>query len=166
MKEKPPEKGKKSKKKKKGPEPIKKEEEQNKTNENFKKEKPKIGMFSYRLSEANVISHLFNNILKKKETNNNFGAVIYENDISGNQAGIIQLGMALNFDYIILNGVNMSEQKITKIKAYIEELDNLFNIKNLPEDEIKEPKKENVPNKIIEEGNVENKNNNENLNPN
>ena len=60
----------------------------------------------------------------------------------------------------------MSEQKITKMKAYIEELDNLSNIKNLPEDEIKEPKKENVPNKIIEEGNVENKNNNENLNPN
>ena len=166
VKEKPPEKGKKSKKKKKGPEPVKTEESQNKTNENFKKEKPKIGMFSYRLSEANVISHLFNNILKKKETNNNFGAVIYENDISGNQAGIIQLGVALNFDYIILNGVNMSEQKITKIKAYIEELDNLFNIKNLPEDEIKEPKKEKVPNKIIEEGNVENKNNNENLNPN
>ena len=166
VKEKPPEKGKKSKKKKKGPEPVKTEESQNKTNENFKKEKPKIGMFSYRLSEANVISHLFNNILKKKETNNNFGAVIYENDISGNQAGIIQLGVALNFDYIILNGVNMSEQKITKMKAYIEELDNLSNIKNLPEDEIKEPKKENVPNKIIEEGNVENKNNNENLNPN
>ena len=166
VKEKPPEKGKKSKKKKKGPEPIKTEESQNKTNENFKKEKPKIGMFSYRLSEANVISHLFNNILKKKETNNNFGAVIYENDISGNQAGIIQLGMALNFDYIILNGVNMSEQKITKIKAYIEELDKFSNIKNLPEDEIKEPKKENVPNKIIEEGNVENKNNNENLNRN
>ena len=123
-------------------------------------------MFSYRLSEANVISHLFNNILKKKETNNNFGAVIYENDISGNQAGIIQLGMALNFDYIILNGVNMSEQKITKIKAYIEELDNLSNIKNLPEDEIKEPKKENVPNKIIEEENADKKNNNENSNPN
>ena len=59
-------------------------------------------MFSYRLSEANVISHLFNNILKKKETNNNFGAIIYENDISGNQAGIIQLGMALNFDYSLL----------------------------------------------------------------
>ena len=166
VKEKPPEKGKKSKKKKKGPEPVKTEESQNKTNENFKKEKPKIGMFSYRLSEANVISHLFNNILKKKETNNNFGAVIYENDISGNQAGIIQLGMALNFDYIILNGVNMSDQKITKIKAYIEELDNLSNIKNLPEDEIKDPKKENMPNKVVEEGNVENKNNNENLNPN
>ena len=129
-------------------------------------EKPKIGMFSYRLSESNVISHLFNSILKKKETNPNFGGVIYENDISGNQAGIIQLGMALNFDYIILNGVNMSDQKITKIKAYIEELDNLSNIKNLPEDEIKDPKKENMPNKVAEEGNAENKINNENINPN
>ena len=123
-------------------------------------------MFSYRLSESNVISHLFNSILKKKETNPNFGGVIYENDISGNQAGIIQLGMALNFDYIILNGVNMFDQKITKIKAYIEELDNLSNIKNLPEDEIKDPKKENMPNKVAEEGNAENKINNENINPN
>ena len=165
-KEKPQEKGKKTKKKKKAPETVKTEESPNKTNENFKKEKPKIGMFSYRLSESNVISHLFNSILKKKETNPNFGGVIYENDISGNQAGIIQLGMALNFDYIILNGVNMSDQKITKIKAYIEELDNLSNIKNLPEDEIKDPKKENMPNKVVEEGNAENKINNENLNPN
>ena len=165
-KEKPQEKGKKTKKKKKAPETVKTEESPNKTNENFKKEKPKIGMFSYRLSESNVISHLFNSILKKKETNPNFGGVIYENDISGNQAGIIQLGMALNFDYIILNGVNMSDQKITKIKAYIEELDNLSNIKNLPEDEIKDPKKENMPNKVAEEGNAENKINNENINPN
>ena len=107
-------------------------------------------MFSYRLGEANVISQLFNNLLKKKENNPDFGGVIYENDLEANQAGIIQLGMALNFDYIILNGVNMSDQKITKIKTYIEELDNLANLKNIPEDkvvkEVKEQKKDNVDN--------------------
>ena len=131
-KEKPPEKPKKGKKKKKPVETVKTEEVANKTNENFKKEKPKIGMFSYRLGEANVISQLFNNILKKKETNADFSGVIYENDIEANQAGIIQLGMALNFDYIILNGLNMSAQKITKIKAYVEELDNVANLRNIP----------------------------------
>ena len=146
---------------------------QNKTNENFKKEIPKVSTFSYRLGDANVISHLFNNILKKKETNPNFGGIIYENDIEGNQAGIIELGMALNFDYIILNGVNMSDQKITKIKTYIEELDNLSALKNLPEDDIKDLKKDNLPNKVNEEPKEENKNkdntkknNNENVNPN
>jgi outer membrane biosynthesis protein TonB len=170
---KPPEKPKKAnKKKKKNPEVAKTEDIQNKTNENFKKEKPKIGMFSYRLGEANVISQLLNNILKKKETNPNFGGVIYENDIEGKQDGIIQLGMALNFDYIILNGVNMSEQKITKIKSYIEELDNVSNIKNLPEDEVKDLKKDNPTNQNNEppkeedknKGNIEQKNN-ENVNP-
>ena len=160
---KPPEKTKKTRKKKKNSEVVKTEETQNKTNENFKKEKPKVGMFSYRLGEANVISQLFNNILKKKEINPNFGGVIYENDIEGNQDGIIQLGMALNFDYIILNGVNMSDQKITKIKSYVEELENVANIKNIPEDniskEIKDLNKDTLLNKVPEAMNIDNKNN-------
>ena len=160
---KPPEKTKKTRKKKKNSEVVKTEETQNKTNENFKKEKPKVGMFSYRLGEANVISQLFNNILKKKEINPNFGGVIYENDIEGNQDGIIQLGMALNFDYIILNGVNMSDQKITKIKSYVEELENVANIKNLPENniskEIKDLNKDTLLNKVPEAMNIDNKNN-------
>ena len=167
-KEKPPEKPKKGKKKKKPVETVKTEEVANKTNENFKKEKPKIGMFSYRLGEANVISQLFNNILKKKETNANFSGVIYENDIEANQAGIIQLGMALNFDYIILNGLNMSAQKITKIKAYVEELDNVANLKNIPENnEVKDVKKDNDVNKNnTEVKNLENQTNKENLDKN
>ena len=167
-KEKPPEKPKKGKKKKKPVETVKTEEVANKTNENFKKEKPKIGMFSYRLGEANVISQLFNNILKKKETNANFSGVIYENDIEANQAGIIQLGMALNFDYIILNGLNMSAQKITKIKAYVEELDNVANLKNIPENnEIKDIKKDNDVNKNNSEvKNLENQTNKENVDKN
>ena len=143
-------KGKKTKKKKKSAETIKTDEPQIKTEENFKKEKPKIGLCSYRLRESIVLSDLFNNILKMKEKNKSVGGVIYENDIESNQAGIIYLGMALNFDYIILNGVNMSAQKITKIKAYVEELDNVANLKNIPEDkvvkEVKEQKKDNVDN--------------------
>ena len=167
-KEKPPEKPKKGKKKKKPVETVKTEEVANKTNENFKKEKPKIGMFSYRLGEANVISQLFNNILKKKETNADFSGVIYENDIEANQAGIIQLGMALNFDYIILNGLNMSAQKITKIKAYVEELDNVANLKYIPENnEIKDVKKDNDVNKNnTEVKNLENQTNKENVDKN
>ena len=170
-KEKPPEKPKKGKKKKKPVETVKTEEVANKTNENFKKEKPKIGMFSYRLGEANVISQLFNNILKKKETNANFSGVIYENDIEANQAGIIQLGMALNFDYIILNGLNMSAQKITKIKAYVEELDNIANLKNIPEkpenNEAKDVKKDIDINKNnTEVKNLENQTNKENVDKN
>ena len=167
-KEKPPEKPKKGKKKKKPVETVKTEEVANKTNENFKKEKPKIGMFSYRLGEANVISQLFNNILKKKETNADFSGVIYENDIEANQAGIIQLGMALNFDYIILNGLNMSAQKITKIKAYVEELDNVANLKNIPENnEVKDIKKDNDINKNnTEVKNLENQTNKENVDKN
>ena len=116
-----------SKKKKKNLEVIKTDEPQIKTEENCKKEKPKISLYSYRLREANVLSDLFNNILKMKEKNKNVGGIIYENDIESNQAGIINLGMALNCDYIILNGVNMSDQKVTKIKEYIEELDNFSN---------------------------------------
>ena len=167
-KEKPPEKPKKGKKKKKPVETVKTEEVANKTNENFKKEKPKIGMFSYRLGEANVISQLFNNILKKKETNADFSGVIYENDIEANQAGIIQLGMALNFDYIILNGLNMSAQKITKIKAYVEELDNVANLKYIPENnEVKDIKKDNDINKNnTEVKNLENQTNKENVDKN
>ena len=167
-KEKPPEKPKKGKKKKKPVETVKTEEVANKTNENFKKEKPKIGMFAYRLGEANVISQLFNNILKKKETNTDFSGVIYENDIEANQAGIIQLGMALNFDYIILNGLNMSAQKITKIKAYVEELDNVANLKNIPENnEVKDVKKDNDVNKNnTEVKNLENQTNKENVDKN
>jgi hypothetical protein len=110
-------------------EAIKNDEPQIKTEENLKKEKPKISLYSYRLREANVISDMFNNILKIKENNKTVGGVIYENDIESNQAGIINLGMALNFDYIILNGVNMSDQKITKIKGYVEELEILSNRK-------------------------------------
>ena len=139
-------KGKKTKKKKKSAEAVKTDEPQIKTEENFKKEKPKIGLCSYRLREPIVISDLFNNILKMKEKNKSVGGVIYENDIESNQAGIIYLGMALNFDYIILNGVNMSEQKIIKIKAYIEELDNVNNFDKLDEDET-DKKKENQENK-------------------
>ena len=139
-------KGKKTKKKKKSAEAVKTDEPQIKTEENFKKEKPNIGLCSYRLRESIVISDLFNNILKMKEKNKSVGGVIYENDIESNQAGIIYLGMALNFDYIILNGVNMSEQKIIKIKAYIEELDNVNNFDKLDEDE-KKKKKENQENK-------------------
>lgn len=119
-----------SKKKKKNLEAVKSDEPQIKTEENYKKEKPKIGLISYRLREANVLSDMFNNILKMKEKNKNVGGVIYENDIESNQAGIINLGMALNCDYIILNGVNMSDQKITKIKGYIEELDIISNNDN------------------------------------
>ena len=141
------EKGKKTtKKKKKNIEVIKNEEPLIKTEENFKKEKPKINFCSYRLREANVISDLFDSILKMKEKNKNVGGILYENDIESNQAGIIYLGMSLNCDYIILNGVNMSEQKITKIKCYIEELDNIEN--NTEENENKiEEKKENNENK-------------------
>ena len=139
-------KGKKTKKKKKSAEMIKTDEPQIKTEENFKKEKPKIGLCSYRLRESIVLSDLFNNILKMKEKNKSVGGVIYENDIESNQAGIIYLGMALNFDYIILNGVNMSEQKIIKIKAYIEELDNVNNFDKIEEDET-DKKKENQENK-------------------
>ena len=142
----------------------------NKNNKNNRsnKEESKIGMFAYRLGEANVISQLFNNILKKKETNTDFSGVIYENDIEANQAGIIQLGMALNFDYIILNGLNMSAQKITKIKAYVEELDNVANLKNIPENnEIKDVKKDNDVNKNnTEVKNLENQTNKENVDKN
>ena len=111
---------------------------------------------------------MFNNILKKKETNADFSGVIYENDIEANQAGIIQLGMALNFDYIILNGLNMSAQKITKIKAYVEELDNVANLKNIPENnEIKDVKKDNDVNKNnTEVKNLENQTNKENVDKN
>ena len=145
-----------SKKKKKNLETVKTDEPQIKTEENFKKEKPKIGLYSYRLREANVISDLFNNILKIKENNKNVGGVIYENDIESNQAGIIYLGMALNFDYIILNGLNMSEQKITKIKAYIEELDNIENSEKVKDEtevknEEKKENKENIQDNIKEE---------------
>ena len=142
-----------SKKKKKNLEVVKNDEPQIKTEENLKKEKPKIGLCSYRLKEINVISDLFNNILKIKEKNKNVGGIIYENDIESNQAGIIDLGMALNFDYIILNGVNMSEQKITKIKAYIEELDNVSSLeKGEEEKEVKqEENKENIQENIKEE---------------
>ena len=139
-------KGKKTKKKKKSAETVKTDEPQIKTEENFKKEKPKIGLCSYRLRESIVLSDLFDDILKMKEKNKSVGGVIYENDIESNQAGIIYLGMALNFDYIILNGVNMSEQKIIKIKAYIEELDNANNFDKIEEDET-EKKKENQENK-------------------
>ena len=112
-----------------------------------------------------------NNILKKKETNADFGGVIYENDIEANQAGIIQLGMALNFDYIILNGLNMSAQKITKIKAYVEELDNVANLKNIPEkqenNEVKDVKKDVDINKnTTEVKNLENQTNKENVDKN
>ena len=149
-----------TKKKKKNLEPVKTDEPL-KTEENFKKEKPKIGLFSYRLREANVISHLFNNILKMKEKNNNFGGILYENDIESNQAGIINLGMALNCDYIILNGVNMSDQKITKIKEYIEELDSISNEENTGEEN--EPKiEENKENNENQE-NKENDGNKENI---
>jgi hypothetical protein len=146
-----------SKKKKKNLEAIKNDEPQIKTEENLKKEKPKISLYSYRLREANVISDMFNNILKIKENNKTVGGVIYENDIESNQAGIINLGMALNFDYIILNGVNMSDQKITKIKGYVEELEILSNrkeegdINEKENEEKKENKNENVQDKIKED---------------
>ena len=141
-----------SKKKKKNLEAVKSDEPQIKTEENYKKEKPKIGLISYRLREANVLSDMFNNILKMKEKNKNVGGVIYENDIESNQAGIINLGMALNCDYIILNGVNMSDQKITKIKGYIEELDIISNNDNNGEG-----------NEVKNEENKENKENKENI---
>ena len=145
-----------SKKKKKNLEAIKNDEPQIKTEENLKKEKPKISLYSYRLPQANVISDMFNNILKIKENNKTVGGVIYENDIESNQAGIINLGMALNFDYIILNGVNMSDQKITKIKGYVEELDILSNRKeegdiNEKVNEEKKDNNENIQDKIKED---------------
>ena len=142
-----------SKKKKKNLEAVKSDEPQIKTEENYKKEKPKIGLISYRLREANVLSDMFNNILKMKEKNKNVGGVIYENDIESNQAGIINLGMALNCDYIILNGVNMSDQKITKIKGYIEELDIISNNDN----------NNGEGNEVKNEENKENKENKENI---
>jgi len=159
-----------SKKKKKNIEPVKSDEPQLKTEENFKKEKPKIGLYSYRLREANVISHLFANILKLKETNPNMGGIIYENDIESNQSGIISLGMALNCDYIILNGVNMSDQKITKIKAYVEELESYSNEENVEgnnevnNEENKEEKKEENKEEENKENVQENKKEEEALN--
>jgi len=159
-----------TKKKKKNLEPVKSDEPQIKTEENFKKEKPKIGLYSYRLREANVISHLFTNILKLKEANPNMGAVIYENDIESNQSGIINLGMALNCDYIILNGVNMSDQKITKIKAYVEELESISKEENVEgnnevsNEENKEEKKEENKEEENKENVQENKKEEEVLN--
>ena len=159
-----------TKKKKKNLEPVKSDEPQIKTEENFKKEKPKIGLYSYRLREANVISHLFANILKLKEANPNMGAVIYENDIESNQSGIINLGMALNCDYIILNGVNMSDQKITKIKAYVEELESISKEENVEgnnevtNEENKEEKKEENKEEENKENVQENKKEEEVLN--
>ena len=55
-------------------------------------------------------------ILWIKEKNKEVGGVIYENDIESDQTGIINLGLALNCDFINLNVVNMSDQKISKIK--------------------------------------------------
>ena len=166
------EKGKKaSKKKKKNLDVVKNEEQLIKTEENFKKEKPKIGLCSYRLREANVISDLFDNILKMKENNKNVGGILYENDIESDQAGIIYLGMSLNCDYIILNGVNMSEQKTTKLKAYIEELENYSIFENNDEIKNEENKgnnenKENIQENIKEESVYEDEKNNKNLNKN
>ena len=159
------EKGKKTtKKKKKNLEVVKNDEPQIKTEENLKKEKPKIGLYSYRLREVIVISDLFNNILKMKENNKSCGAIIYENDIESNQAGIISLGMALNCDYIILNGLNMSEQKITKLKAYIEELDNDSGLEKIEEEnDIKKEKvQENIKEEPVHEDVKSNQNSNKN----
>ena len=68
-------------------------------------------------------------ILWIKEKNKEVGGDIYENDIESDQTGIINLGLALNCDFIILNVVNMSDQKISKIKEYIEEIDNMKKMK-------------------------------------
>ena len=90
-----------------------------------------------------------------KEKNKEVGGVIYENDIESDQTGIINLGLAINCDFIILNGLNMSDQKITKIKEYIEEIENM---KKANGSQVEVPKENNT---IIEEkkneGEVENK---------
>ena len=153
--EKPKSNTKKSTKKGKKKVDVKTEEQQIKTEENVKKEPPKIDLLSYRLADANVMSDLLNHIVKMKEKNKEVGGVIYENDIESDQTGIINLGLAINCDFIILNGLNMSDQKITKIKEYIEEIENM---KKANGSQVEVPKENNT---IIEEkkneGEVENK---------
>ena len=61
----------------------------------------------------------------------------------------------------------MSDQKITKIKAYVEELDNVANLKNIPENnEVKDLKKEFDLNINPEVKNEEIKTNKENVDKN
>ena len=158
---------KKSKKKRKTVETVKTEEQVAKKEETVKKEKPKVNFFSYKLTDANVLSHFFTHIKKIKEKNPNIGAILYTNDYETPQAGIIQLGMALNLDYIILNGVDMSEQKIIKIKEYLEELENFDKCEIVIKEENKnkvEEKKENVKQEVKNDVGGEILANNENKN--
>ena len=137
--------------KKKKVDTSKNEDQQIKTEENVKKEPVKIDLFSYRLVDANVITHLFNHIVKMKEKNPQVGGVIYENDIESNQAGIIDLGLALKCDFIILNGLNMSDQKITKIREYIEGIESTKKNSGEQEDVVKEDNNNNNNINKIEE---------------
>jgi enolase len=102
------------------------EENKKITEENSKK--LQFYNISFRLNEFLTLSELFDcySFLKGGKYKTPVGLSLADNGVENEQAMIIDIGLALKCNLIILNGINNRQERMCKINRFIDLIEELY----------------------------------------
>ena len=85
---------------------------------------PLLSSIALYQGKCKCVSELFDISIKLK--NRDFEVSLYDNPHESEQNGIIDLGLALRVNKIILHGFTNKPEKMSKIIQYIEQIEELY----------------------------------------
>ena len=93
--------------------------------ENEEEENDMSSNVSYHIGNLSCLSEMVNNINAMKEEGD-VSVSLWDNEHETNNSMIVDIGLGLRVDNIILNGITMKEEKLSKISQYITKIKELY----------------------------------------
>ena len=110
-------------------ETLSQEDEKAKTeegkNEQDGNEEENNNMISFHIGDSKSFISMMKGIEMLKEEGE-VNVTLWDNDYETNQSSIVDIGLAIHADNIILNGLSLKEHKLSKIVQYIETINELY----------------------------------------
>jgi hypothetical protein len=82
-------------------------------------------MISFHIGDSKSFISMMKGIEMLKEEGE-VNVTLWDNDYETNQSSVVDIGIAIHADNIILNGLSLKENKLTKIIQYIETINELY----------------------------------------
>lgn len=99
--------------------------EENHMRENEEEENDMNSNVSYHIGNLSSLTEMVSNINVMKEEGD-VSVALWDNEHETNNSMIVDIGLGLRVDNIILNGITMKEEKLSKISKYITGIKELY----------------------------------------
>lgn len=99
--------------------------EENHMRENEEEENDMNSNVSYHIGNLSSLTEMVSNINVMKEEGD-VSVALWDNEHETNNSMIVDIGLGLRVDNIILNGITMKEEKLSKISKYITSIKELY----------------------------------------